>query len=359
MSDVYSLIESVCKPGSNIEDMRTLLTTMAKQHELTNSLLGSNWLNPTSSTLAPQSQPPAQASAAVTGANGNIQLQLTNPAQAAKQTIYHQVSYSPVKNFSQNVTTLSVSSSTTFNIPAPGQQLFVRYRSSLDGQNWNTHALASNSAVDAGLQSSAATESGVVLNQSNYANVDSVANGSAAAVRIYGTSGPYHSYVALKGAQQQTRPSATIVNVPYDTTQVVSYDGSQFHLSPILPGALADSHEPVGVVNVVGTGVPTLPGVSLVLGAGGSIVGVNFTPGSGLTQDPTYAVHPGTSTGTGGALKGTGVSGGEETGIQVLNAGENYDGTSFVTAAGGVFTGANGGGTASGGNGGRLTAANL
>ena len=36
MSDVYSLIESVCKPKPNINDLRELFIALAKQHEVHN-----------------------------------------------------------------------------------------------------------------------------------------------------------------------------------------------------------------------------------------------------------------------------------------------------------------------------------
>jgi hypothetical protein len=180
-------------------------------------------------------------------------LQITNPNQASKATIYHEVSYSAVKNFSQGVTTLPVSANNTVSIPEPGQALFVRIRSSYDGSTWNTHQLVQQTAVNAGLQSSAASEPATALNNWNYANVvGSGAPGQIPLIQIYGSNGPYSGYTAGRGSTQVKRPSATILNVNYTQNQIVAYDGKQFHISTTLPSAMNDSWEPVGQAIVNG-----------------------------------------------------------------------------------------------------------
>lgn len=251
MSDPRSLIESAV--AGNKEDMRRLLLAFTDQHELHNQSTGTNWLNPTSSVQKPSTTPPPAASTVANGANGTIAVQITNPSQAARATIYHEVSYSTVKNFSQDVTTLPASPSGFVTIPAPGQAPFIRVRSSYDGSTWNSHQLIQNSAVNAGLQSSAASEPGTVLNNWNFATVSAQgAPGEVPVIRVYGPNGPYSGYTAGRGSTQVTRPSATILNSSFKQSQIVAYDGKNFQLSPSLAGAMKDNWEPVGQALVNG-----------------------------------------------------------------------------------------------------------
>jgi hypothetical protein len=245
MSDIKSQIEAAV--GGNKEELRNLLLAFNAQHELHNQVTGTNWVNPTSGTQKASTTPPPAATATAAGANGVISLQIANPAQAAKATIYHEVSYSPVKNFSQGVTTLPVSANNTVSIPAPGQAPFVRIRSSYDGQTWNSHQLVQNSAVSAGLQSSAASEPATALNNWNYATVlGSGSPGQVPQIQVYGPNGPYSGYTAGRGSMQVKRPSATILNTSYTQSQIVAFDGQHFQISPTLPPIMKDSWEPVG-----------------------------------------------------------------------------------------------------------------
>jgi hypothetical protein len=253
MSDVYALIESVCKPKPNINDLRDLLLTFARQHELHNNVTGTNWLNPTSASQKASNTPPPAASAIVSGANGAYTVHVTNPNQASNATIYHEVSYAPVKNFSQAVTTLPHTNQTAIAVPTPGTVSFLRIRSSYDRVHWNQHQLIQNTASDAGLQSSAASANAMVLNQSNYATVTAEGSvGGAPTISIHGPAGPYNGYVAVKGTVQSTRPSATIVNGTYQETAIVAWDGKQFQVGSALPHVFPDSWEPVGLATVNG-----------------------------------------------------------------------------------------------------------
>ena len=244
-ADIRSMIESAVR--GNKEDMRNLLLQFMNQHILTQQVTGTNWVTPTSSTQKSSTTPPPPATASASGANGTISLQITNPSQAAKATIYHEVSYSPVKNFSQGVTTLPVSANNTVAIPAPGQAPFVRIRSSYDGVTWNTHKLIQQTAVDAGLQSSAASEPATALNNWNYAHVVGQGSpGQIPQIQVYGPNGPYSGYTAGRGSTQVRRPSATILNTDFTESQIVAFDGKRFHISPTLPPVLKDSWEPVG-----------------------------------------------------------------------------------------------------------------
>lgn len=297
--------------------------------------------------------PPA-ASISVIAANGIYTWHITNPSTSLNAPIYHEVSYSPVKNFSQNITTLPATPATGGVLPSPGTTLYFRLRSTYDQVNWTSYALAQNTASASGLQSSAAMANNAPLNQTNFANADSIAIGSAAAVRIYG-SAPYRSYPRVVGTQQVTRPSGTIVNVPFNSTQIAAFDGKKFRISPILSGVFDDTWEPVGIVSVVGSGTPTLPTVSLVLGSGGTVIGWNVTSqGNGLTGPVTLSIV--TSTGSGATAGTQTITNGKLISIAPGNPGSAYAGGDTVNVSGGIGSGSAGGGGSTGGNGGRLIA---
>jgi len=207
--------------------------------------------------------------------------------------------------------------------------------------------------ISSGLQSSAATENNIVLNQTNYANIDSVAAGSSANVRIYGSSGPGTQYPGVKGATETIQPSATIIGVPYTTNPVVAHDGDQYQIRNTLPEVLADGFTPIGSVSVVGSGSVTLPTVSLVLDSHGHVIGWNVTSqGNGLTGPVT--LHINTSTGSGATPGAQTIQNGKLISIAPGNPGDLYAPGDTVTVSGGTFTGASGGGRSIGGNGGRL-----
>lgn len=208
------------------------------------------------------------------------------------------------------------------------------------------------SLIEAGLQSSKAIEDNIPLNTTNYANVDSVAVGGTANVRVYGTSGPGTQYPSVKGAQETIQPSATIINIPLGSNRVVAFDGSNYQVENTLPEVLADGNVPTGYVSVVEAGTVSLPTVTLNV-TGGHITSAEITSyGSGLTQNPTWTITD--ASGTGATMISSGVEAGSITGVQITNSGSGYSATPTATAAGGVFSGASGGGTAIGGNGGRL-----
>lgn len=208
------------------------------------------------------------------------------------------------------------------------------------------------SLIEAGLQSSQATENNVALNITNYAHVDSVAAGATANVRVYGAAGPGAQYPSVKGTIETILPSATIIGVPYLTNSVVAFDDENYQVENTLPQVLADGNTPTGAVSVVGSGAITLPTVVPVLGSGGSIVAYNITnQGNGLTADLTFAISgPGAGATTGAQT----ISGGKLTALQPGNPGAGYDGSTTVTPSGGIFDGNTGGGQSIGGNGGRF-----
>ena len=318
-NDIPALIESVCKPHADVNDMRTLLLAFYAQHNVHNQSNGTNWLSPTSSTQKAAGLPPPAATASAQGANGAYTLNIQNPDLAVNKTIYHEVSYSPVKNFSQDVTTLPHTAQTSIAVPTPGTSSFLRIRSSYDRVHWNQHQLIQNTAVDAGLQSSEASANAMVLNQSNYATVTAEGSvGGAPVIRIAGPGGPYSGYVAIKGTVQSKRPSATIVNGTYQQTAFVAFDGKRFQVGSSLPQTFPDSWEPVAQVVVNGTpggGGPTgaNPGRLIDLSsqnvtAGPGLVGGGASPAVIALATPVPVAFGGTGTPTPALIAGPGIA---------------------------------------------------
>jgi hypothetical protein len=205
--------------------------------------------------------------------------------------------------------------------------------------------------ISAGRQSSAASEAAIVLNQTNYASVDSVAVGSAAAIRIFGKAGPNTQYPAVKGEIETILPSATIINVPLSTTQVVGFDGTNYQARGTLPEQLMDGTTPTGTVSVVGGGSVTLPTITP-YEVYGAILGYNVTDqGNGLTGDVTIAV---VGSGTGATAGTQVISGGKLISVAPGNVGSGYGPGTTCDVSGGTFSGATGGGQNIGGNGGRF-----
>jgi hypothetical protein len=205
--------------------------------------------------------------------------------------------------------------------------------------------------ISSGLQSSSAIEAATVLNQTNYANVDSQSAGAKAIVRIYGKAGPNTQYPSVKGTIDTILPSATIINVPLSSQQVVGYDGTDYQVRATLPEVFADQITAIGAVSVVGAGGVTLPTIVPIEVSGG-ILGYNVTSGgSGLTEDLTLTV---VGSGIGATTGAQVIVGGVLQSVAPGNAGSGYGSGTTVTASGGVFSGASGGGRSIGGNGGRL-----
>lgn len=353
MSDFDTLARSAA--DGNKEDFYNLLTLVIKpQLDLLNTATGNNMLAPTNSPQKPYSPPPPAAKLTVTGENGAFALTIDLPKLSVSAQIWNEVSYSAVKGFSSQVTTMAPTTATSIVIPAPGQTMFFRLRSSYDKANWNAYVLAQTMAVDAGLQSSAATGNAVVLNQSNYAIVDSQDNGFGSAnIRVFGTSGPGFMYPAVKGATEKILPSATIVNIPFGANRVVAWDGEQYRVQPTLPQVFADGLTPTGAVSVVGAGGVVLPTLELVIDAGGHVLAWNvLTQGSGITGPLTLTIV--TATGSGATPGTQTISGGKLISVAPGNAGDLYAPGDTITVSGGTFAGGTGGGQATGGNNGRF-----
>lgn len=351
-------VESICRDldrgkTPQTEDFRQLMTQI--QIAVQAALPGGIWPTPGGSK-AVNAASPSNVVFSVTGANGQFQWQATNPATAQGQTIWHEVSYCALKSFTKDVVTLPPTAGTSGTVAESGQTYYFRLRSSYDLRSWSSYQLASTDAIASGKVSSAATSDAGAFNQTNYGVVTSQAVGATAEVQIQGASGPLTSLVAQKGPTQTALPGATIVGVTPGSSQFVGWNGSQYILRATLGELLAsDDVTPIGKVSVVDTGAPTLPTVSLVLGSGGAVLGWNVTnQGNGLTGPVTLTIT--TATGTGATPGAQTITNGKLISIAPGNPGSAYAGTDTVNVTGGVGTGTAGGGTAVGGNGGRLTA---
>jgi hypothetical protein len=332
-------------------DTRQMMQEMYAEIVSIRQTTGTNQLTPVNNQQKPATAPPSAPGISVTGANGAFAYTLTPPSSSINKTLYYQLQYSAQSNFTSGNTTISTQA-VNGNIPAPGVSAYFQARCSYDQSNWSSWASAGGQ-IAAGLQTSAATNPNVPLNQSNYANVDSVAAGASANVRVFGSSGPGTQYPSVKGSQETIQPSATIINVPYSTNPVVALSGDpNYQVKNTLPEVFADDLTPVGAVSVVGAGDVTLPTVVPVLGAGGAIIAYNVTSqGNGITADLSFAISgPGTGATTGAQT----IVNGKLISVAPGNPGSGYNGSTTVTPSGGTFTGAAGGGRAIGGNGGRF-----
>jgi hypothetical protein len=343
-------INSAARGNSDLRE------TLAGIHLALQSLYaqtGTTPLTKVDSTAAAFTAPPAPSRLTVNGANGSFCVSITTPQNATNAPIYQEISSSPVANFVSGVTTYPVSTNTSYVLPNPGATLYWRLRSSYDQQNWSSY-LVQPGAVSSGLMSSAAIASNLGLNQSNYATVDSVANGSTATVRVYGSGGMGTSWTSILGSSSRVIPSGTMMNIAYGTNGFVVWDGQKYQLKPQLAQTFPDNWMPVGKVSVIANGSGLVLPVIHAVVAGGAIVAYQIVnPGNGLTAAPTLTI---TDSSGSGATATAVVSAGAVTQVNPGSAGSGYSSSPTVTASGGVSGGAAGGGGATGSNGGRLYA---
>jgi hypothetical protein len=289
----------------------------------------------------------------VSGANGSFSVAITPASAAGNAVVYQELSSSPVANFATGVTTYPVSANTSYVFPNPGATLYWRLRSSFDQKHWNNYTTQPG-AVSAGLLSSAAAASNLSLNQSNYATVDSVANGGTATVRVYGPGGVGTAWTSILGNGSKVIASGTILNVNYGSNGFVAWDGSKYQFKPQLSQTFPDTWAPVGKVSVIANGSGlVLPVIRAVVTSGAIVAYEIMNPGNGLTAPPVLTITD--STGTGATATAV-VAAGAVTQVTPGNAGSGYSSSPTVTASGGVSGGAAGGGGATGNNGGRLYA---
>jgi hypothetical protein len=340
-------INSAAKGNS---DLRETLTGIHLALQSLYAQTGSAPLAKVDTSTANFTAPPTASQLAVSGANGSFSVAITN---ATKTPVYQELSSSPVANFASGVTVYPVSTNTSYVFPNPGATLYWRLRSSYNQQNWSSYTVQPV-AVSAGLVSSAATGSNLSLNQSNYATVDSVADGGTATVRVYGSGGVGTSWTSILGTSSKVIPAGTIMNVAYAANGFVVWDGATYQLKPQLAQTFPDTWVPVGKVSVIANASGlTLPVIHAVV-TGGAIVAYQIVnPGNGLTTAPVLTI---TDSSGSGATATAVVASGAVTQVTPGSAGSGYSSSPTVTASGGVSGGSAGGGGATGDNGGRLYA---
>lgn len=356
-SNPSALIESIAGvlPRSAQQDFRLLMRDVVLAN-LTALSPGGNLLQPGGAQPG-SSKPPIGVTHTVTGGSGVATVNIANPPSAKSMPIWHEISYSPLKSFTGQVTTLPATLNTSVSLAQSGVSAFYRLRSSFDKVTWSNYQFPTTgpNPVDAGLVESEAMSPAAAFNQSNFAEVDSQASGATALITIAGTGGPLTPYTAVRGTTQKNRPSATIAGVTPSTDQFIGYDGSQYIAKPTLAAVLADNLEPVGKVSVVSTATPTPPTIVPVI-SGGAIVGYNVTSGGAGASQPYTLVIFDSGGGTGATAGEQTIVGGVLMSVAPGNAGSGYTGATTVTPSGGGPGGAPGGGTATGGNGARMSA---
>lgn len=255
----FDLIESAM--GGNRNDFRTLLQNISA------NIQNLNQVNGQSQTNSKNTSAPLQGAISVSGSNGAFNYGITPAPADNPATLYHQVSYSPTKGFTNGVVTLPVTTGTSGVVNAPGKNMFFRLKSSYNKVVFNQPVLHGQSAISSGLISSAAMSEGAAFASTNLMNVTSSQQSGTAAIHISGAGGTLTSGVALKGGVQSILPPATIIGSALGSNNFVGFDGKDYAVKSTLGAVLLDSLKPIGKVVVQGD---TAPGQD---GGGGSEAG--------------------------------------------------------------------------------------
>lgn len=242
----FDLVESVIKGDKN--DHRVLLQNILQRLQVLDSANGQTGQNAKNVAVPPQG------SIAVSGANGNLGYAITPGASSNPATVYHQVSYSPTKGFTNNVTTLPWSTATSGVIPEPGFTGYVRLKSSYNQIVANQPVLHGQTPVSAGLISSAAMADGAALAQTNLMTVTSSQGAGTAEINIQGAGGTLTAGTGLKSGVQAVLPPATIIGNAIGSNNFTGFDGKVYAVKPTLGAVLLDSLRPIGKVQVGGAG---------------------------------------------------------------------------------------------------------
>jgi hypothetical protein len=334
-------------------DLRETLTGIHLALQSLYAQTGTTPLAKIDATAASFTAPPTASRLSVSGANGSFTASITVAQSSNNAPVYQEISNSTLANFATGVTVYPISTNTSYVFPNPGATLYWRLRSSYNQQNWSSYTVQPG-AVSSGLMSSAAAGNNLSLNQSNYATVDSVAAGSTATVRVYGSGGVGTSWTSILGNGSKVIAAGTILNVAYSASGFVVWDGQKYQLKPQLAQTFPDTWVPVGKVSVIANASGLVLPVIHAVVTGGAIVAYQIiNPGNGLTAAPALTVTD--STGSGATATAV-VTAGAVTQVTPGSAGSGYSSTPTVAASGGVSGGAAGGGGATGDNGGRLYA---
>ena len=292
---------------------------------------------------------PTPATFKVTGANGTFTVSITNPANPSKATIYHEVSSSTDPTFASGVTTYALSAATQQSIPAPGETRTFRLRSTIDQVTFTGYQVLPD-AVSAGLVSSSATHPNLTLNQSNFAMVDSVANGATAKIRIYGSGGVGSSWSRKVGSNSTVIPGGTILGVAYGSNGFIAWDGAKYQLKSQLPETFPDGWVPVGAVSVIANAAGlVLPVIHAIVTSGAIVAYQIVNPGNNLGSVKLIVSD---TTGTGATAVAT-IQNGQVVSV-TGSSGTGYSASPTVNVTASVSPGQMGGGGTQGNNGGRL-----
>jgi hypothetical protein len=273
-----ALVESVARmlPPSARDDFRNLVNEIILAN-LTALSPGGNLIQ----IGGPQqgsSAPPVGVTHIVTGANGVATVTISNPEVVNGHTtpIWHEISYSPLKSFTSEVTTLPSTTQLSVTLAQSGVSAFYRLRSSFDKKTWTPYQFPASgpNPVDAGLVEATALTQGATFNQSNFALVQPYAPGGNPSIAISSPSGNLTPYTAQRGSTQYRRPSATLVGLAAPVEYFIGFDGEQFFAKPSLAAVLDDDLEPVGAVTTVGSGSGTAGGGGATGGNGARLTAV-------------------------------------------------------------------------------------
>ncbi|HUD21834.1 MAG TPA: hypothetical protein VMQ60_03235 [Acidobacteriaceae bacterium] len=348
--------------GSN-QALRETLQAIANEFQSQYAQTGSGPIQKVDATPAKNLGPPGQCALSVTGANGTFTVNITLPQQASGSAkpanptsapIYQEVSSSPVSNFTTGLVVYPITVASSMSFDNPGATLFWRLRSTYDQRTYTSYTYQQGGAVAAGLDTSAAHNPNLLLNQSNFARIDSIGAGATATIRIYGSGGVGTSWTSILGENSKVIPAGTLLNVTYGSTVYVAWDGSRYQMKSDLTQTFADTWLPVGSTSVISNGAGLVLPLITPVSTSGHIIGYDITNGGNdITGTLSFAIVD-TGGGTGATVGPATISAGVLTALGAGNPGASYSGATTVTASGGISGGVAGGGGPTGNNNGRL-----
>jgi hypothetical protein len=121
-------------------DTRNMLEGVYNELDALHQAQGTSFLTPVNNQQKAASAAPSAPSLSVSGANGSFTWTITPPSQSINKSLFYELSYSPLTNFSASVTTLPPTNATTGVIPSPGMTAYFRVRASYDQKNWSSYA---------------------------------------------------------------------------------------------------------------------------------------------------------------------------------------------------------------------------
>lgn len=148
----FSLLATGHAPGTKNGELESFARHISERIKFLENKTGALAVN--LERQAPLSPAPARGLLSVTAASnsGIFKVGITLPefvspsvsGNQSRTPLYHEVHYSPVQDFSRNLTKLPKGHQVYWPVvEAAGSRLFFRYRSSSDGINWNDWTLSS------------------------------------------------------------------------------------------------------------------------------------------------------------------------------------------------------------------------